>query len=69
MENGGSILAGLVGFIAVCYLGYYLEKERRRRRRVWETLYQPRDPLVVALDEWMLDGQLQPLAAGGGGTR
>ncbi|MFO0902546.1 MAG: hypothetical protein U0939_06060 [Pirellulales bacterium] len=58
MENGGSIVAGLIGLAAVAYLGYWLDRERRKRQRVLAVFHDRSDPLVTAVEELMLSGQL-----------
>lgn len=58
MENSGSILAALLGAAALACFGYWLEKERRERRKVLAVIRDESDPLVAALDQLMLDGQL-----------
>ena len=58
MENSGSILAAILGAAALACFGFWLDKERRERRKILAVIRDESDPLVAAVDQLMLDGQL-----------
>ncbi len=64
-EQFSNIIAGLTAALALTWLGFEINRKRKRLRETYDVLNKDDRHICVALEQMVEDGKLKPWTPGG----